>query len=284
MKAAQDIALAVLPATRTPAPAQGAAVALLFSPHPDDECLTGLLPLRLSRESGMRIINVPVTYGSCVERQAERHEELRSACAYLGWGLLERDLKKEFRVWGDAAPGFPDVGTAWNPVFQSLEQDDIIVLLQRFRPALISLPHALDGHERHRATHHMVMAALTCMPEDFACAILETEYWETFADPNLLVEGGVEEVADLVAAASCHAGEMRRNPYHLRLPAWMIDSVRRGAEMAGNRGGPAPGFHFGTLYRLQYWCRGEILQRSAGGKCFLSLQYPASTLLDEETT
>jgi len=27
------------------------------------------------------------------------------------------------------------------------------------------------------------------------------------------------------------AGEVRRNPYHARLPAWMMDNVRRGAEL-----------------------------------------------------
>jgi hypothetical protein len=42
---------------RAPA-APGAPVALLFSPHPDDEVLTGLLPLRLQREAGARVVNV----------------------------------------------------------------------------------------------------------------------------------------------------------------------------------------------------------------------------------
>ena len=57
------------------------------------------------------------------------------------------------------------------------------------------------------------------------------------AEPNLLVESGVEDVADLVAALACHVGEVRRNPYHARLPAWMMDNVRRGAELVGGRAG-----------------------------------------------
>ena len=52
--------------------------ALLFSPHPDDECITGLLPLRLMREAGMQIINVPVTFGSNIERQPGRATELKN--------------------------------------------------------------------------------------------------------------------------------------------------------------------------------------------------------------
>ncbi len=57
---------------------------LIFSPHPDDECITGLLPLRLMRESGMHIINVPVTFGSNVERQPGRAAKFKATCDYLG--------------------------------------------------------------------------------------------------------------------------------------------------------------------------------------------------------
>ena len=52
---------------------------LLFSPHPDDECICGLLPLRLMREAGKQIINIPVTFGSNVDRQAGRANELENA-------------------------------------------------------------------------------------------------------------------------------------------------------------------------------------------------------------
>ncbi len=41
-----------------------APIALIMSPHPDDECIMGGLPLRLMREAGFRIINVAVTLGS----------------------------------------------------------------------------------------------------------------------------------------------------------------------------------------------------------------------------
>jgi len=49
---------------------EGSSKVLLFSPHPDDECVTGLLPLRLMREAGRQIINVPITFGSNKERQS----------------------------------------------------------------------------------------------------------------------------------------------------------------------------------------------------------------------
>jgi LmbE family N-acetylglucosaminyl deacetylase len=37
---------------------------LIFSPHPDDECIIGGLALRLLREAKWNVINVAVTLGS----------------------------------------------------------------------------------------------------------------------------------------------------------------------------------------------------------------------------
>jgi hypothetical protein len=49
--------------------------ALIFSPHPDDECIIGGLALRLQREAGLRVVNVAVTQGSNKARQAARWDE-----------------------------------------------------------------------------------------------------------------------------------------------------------------------------------------------------------------
>src|SRR5437660_3353377 len=67
-----------------PAPAAGAPRTLIFSPHPDDECIIGGIALRLMREAGMHVINVAVTQGSKKARQAGRWEELKAACDYVG--------------------------------------------------------------------------------------------------------------------------------------------------------------------------------------------------------
>ena len=60
---------------------------LIFSPHPDDECLVGALPLRLCSECGCRVRNVAVTLGSKKLRRISRFDELKGACAFLGWDL-----------------------------------------------------------------------------------------------------------------------------------------------------------------------------------------------------
>jgi LmbE family N-acetylglucosaminyl deacetylase len=205
---------------------------LIFSPHPDDECIIGLLPLRLMREAGMRIVNIPVTFGSNSERQPGRAVELRTACAYLGWDLRERDGLEAMTV------------------------QEVVGVLEAERPAVICFPHAADWNSRHISTHHLVMSALQVMPESFSCTLIETEFWGAMDDPNLMVEGDVETVADLVAATSFHVEEVKRNPYHLSLPAWMQDNVRRGGELVGGQGGSVPEFTYATLYRLSGWEQG----------------------------
>jgi N-acetylglucosamine malate deacetylase 1 len=69
-----------------PASAPTSPVALIFSPHPDDECIIGGFALRLLREAGIRIINVAVTQGHIKSRQQPRWEELKEACDWLGFG------------------------------------------------------------------------------------------------------------------------------------------------------------------------------------------------------
>src|SRR5690348_2666901 len=64
-----------------------APVALIFSPHPDDEVIIGGWALRLLRQSRWRVINVAVTLGSNRERQQPRWEELSRCCRCIGFDL-----------------------------------------------------------------------------------------------------------------------------------------------------------------------------------------------------
>ncbi len=216
---------------------------LIFSPHPDDECITGLLPLRLQREGGKQIINIPITFGSNAERQPGRAKELADACGYLGWGI---------------AGGKED--------FSSMEVDDVVSILKELQPDIIFMPHSKDWNSRHISTHFLVVEALEKMDSSFSCTVVETEFWGAMDDPNLMVEGDAQTVADLVAATSLHTEEVARNPYHLLLPAWMQDNVRRGGELVGGQGGEVPDFDFATLYRLRKWSNGAFADVIDGGK------------------
>jgi hypothetical protein len=142
------------------------------------------------------------------------------------------------------------------------------------------MPHAGDAHPAHAGTHLLVLDALKTLPAAFRCQVVETEFWGQMADPNLLVESSVTDVADLIAALACHVGEVRRNPYHARLPAWLMDNVRRGAERVGTPGGAAPDFAFATLYRLRRWSGGRLTPALKGGKFLGSTENPAGLFRD----
>jgi LmbE family N-acetylglucosaminyl deacetylase len=228
---------------------------LIFSPHPDDECIAGGLALRLLREEKWNVVNVAVTLGSKMEKKAARLRELTNACEFLGFDLIVAGLEKinlETRGKNRAH---------WNAAVKI-----IFKMISGQKPRIIFLPQENDIHPTHIGTHFLILDALKKMPRNFSCHVVETEFWGQMANPNLLVEIGVNQLADLVAALSFHAGEVKRNPYHARLPAWMMDNVRRGAELVGGQGGAAPDFAFGTIYRLQKWRGGKLENCFAKGK------------------
>jgi LmbE family N-acetylglucosaminyl deacetylase len=175
-----------IPPARPPV-AAGAPTALIFAPHPDDEVIIGGLPLRLLRELKINVVNVAVTLGSRLERRAERWQELKHACDYIGFGLVTPSEK------------------------------------------------GLEG---------INLAARKQDPKQWATSVEAIAGILTTHRPSIVF--------------ALHVGEVARNPYHLRLPAWMIDNVRRGAELVGGQGGAAPRVTFATLYRLRRWAHGRL--------------------------
>lgn len=61
---------------------------ILCSPHPDDEALTGSLPLRLRQECGAQVTNFAITLGSNRSHRARRRRELKAACEVLGFNWV----------------------------------------------------------------------------------------------------------------------------------------------------------------------------------------------------
>ncbi|HEY1789274.1 MAG TPA: PIG-L family deacetylase [Verrucomicrobiae bacterium] len=251
----KSLPLGEIPPRPTPPPQLDAPVALIFSPHPDDECIIGGLALRLMREKKFRIVNVAVTLGSNKERRAARLVELKNACHWIGFELAETGLEK---ITPAERTKEPDV---WAAAVTTIAR-----LLAKFRPAAIFFPHELDWNNAHVGTHLLIKDALRTLPPAFATTLIETEFWGQMPSPNLMVELGATDVADLLAALSFHVGELQRNPYHLRMPAWLQDNVRRGAELVGGQGGASPDFVFATLYRAHKWNNGSMKQLFPGGK------------------
>lgn len=241
---------------------------LIFSPHPDDECIIGGLALRLLRESKWRVVNVAVTQGSRKDRQEGRLAELRKACEFLQFDLLTT-------VPGGLEKINPKTRTA-DPSHWSQAVGVIARILAEQKPRAILFPHELDWNSSHIGTHFLVVDALKTLPADFECFTVETEFWGAMATPNLMAESPAEDVADLLAACSFHVGEVQRNPYHLSQASWMQDNVRRGGELVGGQGGAAPDYLFATLYRLRRWREGQMELFYQGGRSLGTGEDPAS--------
>jgi N-acetylglucosamine malate deacetylase 1 len=254
----RSLPLGNIPPEPRPAPAAAAPAVLVFSPHPDDECIIGGLALRLLRELGWRVINVAVTQGSNKERQGPRLQELQQACQWLGFGLEQTAPSGLERISPKTRQQ--------DPAHWASAVDAVAHLLAKHLPKVVFFPHEADYNSTHIGTHFLVMDALKKLPASFHCSVVETEFWAQMSTPNLMIESSVEDVAALLAALSFHVGEVARNPYHLRFPAWLQDNVRRGAEVVGGQGGAAPDFMFATLYRLRQWENGALTQALSRGR------------------
>jgi len=255
------------PLPRPPIPPDAPKV-LIFSPHPDDEVIIGGLPLRLLREANWNIINVAVTLGSKRERQIERLNELKNCCDCIGFGLVQTAPNGLEKIHPDTR--------ARDPARWAQSVKVIADVLAQHQPRAIYFPHDLDWNSTHVGTHFLVVDALRSLPAAFTSYAVETEFWGQNPSPNLMVELSAQLLADLITALTFHVGELRRNPYHLSLPAWMIDNVRRGAELVGGQGGAAPDFTFATLCRLRRWRDGRLENVYAGGRYLSCAEAPQS--------
>jgi LmbE family N-acetylglucosaminyl deacetylase len=246
------------PPSPKPSLAPDALRALFFAPHPDDETISGALALRLLREAKMNVINVAVTQGSKKERQAGRLAELQGACNYLGYGLQATGPNGLEKVTLKTRQNEPQL---WSGMIKVISE-----ILAKHQPRVILFPHERDWNDTHIGVHYLVTDALEQMPSNFECYTVETEFWGAMDDPNLMAEVSAEDLADMIAATTFHIGEVKRNPYHLSLPSWMMDNVRRGAELVGGQGGAAPDFQFAALYRLRKCSQGRLMKYYEGGR------------------
>ena len=264
LAAAKELPLGGFASPEAAAPAAGSPTALIFAPHPDDECVIGALPLRLKRELGFDVVNVAVTQGSREDRRAERWQELSEGCAWLGFGLVATGE-------GGLTETKPETRSE-NSAHWQAAVDVIAGIIAERKPKVVFFPHDDDWNRTHLGTHLLLVDALGRQPRDFACLVVETEFWGAMDDPNLMIGSSTEDLADLLAALSCHAGEVRRNPYHLRLPGWMMDNVRRGGELVLGQGRPAPDLAFATLYRLRLWRDGGFRSVLEEGRAMAATQ------------
>lgn len=202
---------------------------MLVSPHPDDEILMGSLALRLQTANHCKVINVAATLGSDEKRRSIRRRELTKATKLLKWQnvVLADD-------WSE-------------------KKTELLALIQKHQPTLIIAPHEHDRHPTHIKTAQLVLDSL----ETYTGHVAWAEYWAPMTSPNVLVEVSPELHQLQVKALECHAGEVARNPYHLRLLGWQMDTVRRGSEWLANKGAASAQMLMGQLYKIEKWENGK---------------------------
>ena len=198
--------------------------------------------------------------------------ELKNACDWIGFELRETATDGLERITPSTREKELD---HW-----SLAVQTIAGILAELAPQSIFIPHDADWNGTHLGVHLLVLDALASLPSDFSTILVENEFWGQMQSPNLMVESSETDVADLLAALSHHVGEVQRNPYHLRMPAWLQDNVRLGAELVGGQGGDAPAFDFATLYRVRLWRDGALQDAWQGGRQLPSSMNPASVFDD----
>jgi LmbE family N-acetylglucosaminyl deacetylase len=194
---------------------------LIISPHPDDECLMSGLALRAKEEFKTEVGVLPYGFGSDPLRQEERKKEWKRSLQVLGF--------KEVLIFGDS----------------------IEATLLHFNPDAILIPHLRDVHPTHICCSKESWEAAKAMvsKSKTPLLVLESEYWGQIERPNLLIPLAASTVKKMGTALLCHQGEVERNPYHLSLPAFLMDQQRRGSELVAGFGGkPAPSV-FAQLYR-----------------------------------
>lgn len=206
---------------------------MILSPHPDDESIIGTLALRLSKENNAHVINVAVTVGSNLERQKARKQELEDACE-----LLEMECVYLDENW-------------------KTKEKELKSLIQKYQPELIIAPHTKDYHPAHIKTGELCKKVLSSLKKT-TTLVAWSEFWAPMTKPTILVEAPKEILELQMEALTKHVGEIARNPYHLRLPAWMMDNVRRGSEVVGGKGATSSQMAFGVLYQLQLCKSGKF--------------------------
>ncbi len=213
---------------------------LIIAPHPDDECLMAGFALRAREEWRAEVHVLPYGFGSDRSRRSARIQELKDALQVLDFKLID-----------------PRTAGATEKL-TTAEYESVMASVQ---PDVILSPHLQDGHPAHMESASLVQNwfAQQSATEAILPVWLQTEYWQQNPGANAFVPLNPVHVIRIGEALQKHQGEVSRNPYHLRLPAWCMDQSRRAQELIGGFGATA--HSSGSVAPVGQFMFGQLLQR-----------------------
>jgi LmbE family N-acetylglucosaminyl deacetylase len=213
---------------------------LILAPHPDDECLMSGFALRAREEWNAEVHVLSFSFGSDLSRRSARIQELKDALQVLDFKLID-----------------PRTAGATEKL-TTAEYESVMASVQ---PDVILSPHLQDGHPAHMESASLVQNwfAQQSATEAILPVWLQTEYWQQNPGANAFVPLNPVHVIRIGEALQKHQGEVSRNPYHLRLPAWCMDQSRRAQELIGGFGATA--HSSGSVAPVGQFMFGQLLQR-----------------------
>ncbi len=172
-------------------------IALVVSPHPDDELIPAGGTLLRLRSAGWRIVNLACGLGR-PEHHERRRRELTAACARAGFEL--RPLEPPLALSRD-----DDLAEA-----QRRLEAELANQLHDLRPPLLLAPGPRDGHHAHELVARAVQSAVATHGGERT--VWWWELWGHLVSPTLLVDVSAQ-LNEVCAALREHAGELERNDY-----------------------------------------------------------------------